>query len=215
VTDSEYVHYVLVIDRSGSMDVIREDTQGGIRAFIDKQMEGVDGNKRTVSMYQFDTVHDTLHDFALLEQAKGYVLTPRGGTALLDACGFAITKVGEKLAAMPEEKRPGYVMVVIATDGQENSSKEYTRAQVKEMIQRQQDEYGWRFTYIGANQDSFAEAGSIGIAAPSVLNYMSTGASTSSAWASAGASVSAGTTPTSTGIFYSSAQRDAAMGHQP
>jgi hypothetical protein len=99
---------------------------------------------------------------------------------------------------------------VIATDGQENSSREYTRAQVKEMIQHQQDVYGWRFTYIGANQDSFSEAGSIGIAAPSVLNYMSTSRSTSSAWASAGVAVSAGTMPTSVGIFYSDAQRQAA-----
>lgn len=211
MTDPEYVHYILIIDRSGSMQSIRDDTEGGIRAFIDKQMDGVDGNKRTVSLYQFDTVHDTVHNFDLLEKAKSYTLMPRGGTALLDACGFAITKVGEKLAAMPEEKRPGYVMVVIATDGQENSSREYTRAQVKEMIQHQQDRYDWRFTYIGANQDSFAEAGSIGIVAPSVLSYLSTSHSTNSAWASAGAAVSAGTAPTSIGIFYSDAQRAAAV----
>ena len=215
MADPEYVHYILIIDRSGSMNTIKTDTQGGIRAFIDKQLEGVDGSKRTVSLYQFDTEHDQVHDFGLLEKAKTYELVPRGGTALLDACGFAITKTGERLAAMPEDKRPGYVMVVIATDGQENSSREYTRAQVKEMIQHQRDKYDWRFTYIGANQDSFSEAGSIGIAAPSALNYMSTGRSTSSAWASAGAAVSAGTVATSTGIYYSAGQRDAAMASQP
>lgn len=208
MTDLGYVHYILIVDRSGSMQSIRTDTEGGIRAFVEKQLEGVDGSKRTVSLYQFDTEHDEVHNFALLEKAKDYTLAPRGGTALLDACGFAITKVGEKLAVMPEEQRPGYVMVVIATDGQENSSHEYTRQQVKDLIQHQQDKYDWRFTYIGANQDAFAEAGSIGIAAPSVLNYMSTSRSTGSAWASAGVSVSAGTVPTSTGIYYSQAQRD-------
>jgi uncharacterized protein YegL len=208
MTDKDYVHYVLIVDRSGSMESIRKDTEGGLHAFTDKQLEGVDGSKRTVSLYQFDTVHDTVHDFAPLEKVRDYKLHPRGGTALLDACGFAITKVGEKLAAMPEDRRPGYVMVVIATDGQENSSKEYTRAQVREMITRQQEKYDWRFTYIGANQDAFAEAGSIGIRGASVLTYYGTSRSTGTAWASAGASVSQGTVPTSTGIYYTDEQRE-------
>lgn len=211
MTDPGYVHYVLIIDRSGSMQTIREDAQGGLRAFIDKQLEGVDGSKRTVSLYQFDTEHEKVHDFDLLEKAKSYELLPRGGTALLDACGRAITEVGLKLSEMPEDKRPGYVMVVIVTDGKENSSRRFNRARVKEMIQHQTEKYDWRFTYIAANQDAFAEAGSIGIAAPSVLSWLGTGRSMDSAWASAGAAVSSGTVPTSTGIYYSNAQRDEAM----
>lgn len=207
MTDSTYVHYILIVDRSGSMHTIRKDTEGGIRAFVAKQLEGIGEAKRTVSLYQFDTEHDTVLDTEPLSKAADYVLSPRGGTALLDACGFAITKEGQKLAALPEDQRPGYVMVVIATDGQENSSREYTRAQVKEMIRHQQDAYDWRFTYIGANQDAFAEADSIGIAAPAVLSYLGTSRSTSTAWASAGVAVSHGTTPTSTGIYYTEQQR--------
>ena len=211
MTDSEYVHYIMIVDRSGSMRPIRKDSEGGIRAFIDKQLEGVDGSKRTVSFYQFDTEHDQLYDFDPLEKAKNYELNPRGGTALLDACGFAISQVGGKLAAMPEDKRPGYVMVVIVTDGGENSSTEYTRAQVKDMIEHQQSKYNWKFTYIGANQDAFAEAGSIGIISPSVLSWLGTGRSMNSAYAAAGAAVSMGTVSTNSVITYTTEQREDAM----
>src|SRR5579871_331243 len=138
VVDKEYVHFVFIVDRSGSMNTIRKDTEEGIHAFTEKMLEGVDASKRTASFYQFDTIHDRVWDFDLLEKVKDYKLEPRGGTALLDACGQAITEVGAKLAAMPERKRPGYVMVIIATDGEENSSKEYTKPQIKKMIEHQQ-----------------------------------------------------------------------------
>ena len=215
MTDPDYVHYILIIDRSGSMMRIASDAEGGIKSFITKQLEGVDGDKRTVSLYQFDTVHEKVYDFDLLKKAKNYKLLPRGGTALLDACGYAITQEGEKLALMVEEQRPGYVMVVIVTDGQENSSKEYTRAQVKEMTEHQQSKYGWRFTYLAANQDAFAEAASIGIAGPSVLSWLSTGRSISSTYDVLSASVSAGTTATASGIYYTAEQRDQVLKDTP
>jgi uncharacterized protein YegL len=210
MTDRDYVHYIMIIDRSGSMCNISKDMTGGIGTFIDKQLEGVDPDKRTVSFYQFDTVHDELHDFDKLEKAKGYVLSPRGGTALLDAVGTAITKVGERLAALPEDKRPGEVMVVIVTDGQENSSREYTRSKVKDLIQHQIDKYNWKFTYLGANQDSFAEAGAIGIPVAATLDYSATTRGTAGGWVSAANSVSAGTVSTTSRITYSEAQRDSA-----
>jgi len=212
MTDQDYVHYLFIVDRSGSMQSIKKDTEGGIRAFVGQQLEGAGGSRRTVSFYQFDTIHDCVYDFELLEKAETYSLMPRGGTALLDACGFAISQVGTKLARMPGKKRPGQVMVVIATDGEENSSREYTRAQVKEMIQHQQDKYGWKFTYVGANQDAFSEAGSIGIGWQGVLNYAPTARGTSSAWLTASAGVSMSTAPSSGNIFYSPQQRDEAMG---
>jgi uncharacterized protein YegL len=211
MTDAEYVHYIFIVDRSGSMNTIRKDTEEGIKAFIDKQLEGVDSSKRTVSFYQFDTEHECLHNFDLLEKAKDYKLEPRGSTALLDACGQAITNVGHSLKHMPEDQRPGYVMVIICTDGEENSSREYKKAEIKKMIQHQQDKYNWRFTYIGANQDAFTEARSLGISGQSVLNYTATSRSVGTAWATASAGTSAGTAPTSTGIFYTQDQQEAVM----
>jgi hypothetical protein len=98
-------------------------------------------------------------------------LEPRGNTALLDAVGRAIVETGERLRALPENERPGLVVFVIVTDGQENSSREYTKARVKEMIEHQQNVYKWQFTYLGANQDAFAEAGGMGIRLAGAAHY--------------------------------------------
>lgn len=212
MTDPNYVHYVMIIDRSGSMSLIREDMQGGLRSFTEKQLQGVNGNKRTVSFYQFDTQHERLWDFGLLRNVRNYELVPRGGTALLDACGQAITEVGRKLADLPEEKRPGYVMVIIVTDGQENSSKRYTRQEVRAMIEHQRDVYGWRFTYLGANQDAFAEGTSLGISTPSIMSWAGTSRSMNATYDVLAAAVSAGTTTTTSGIYYSTAQREYVSG---
>jgi hypothetical protein len=73
---------------------------------------------------------------------------------------------------MDEKDRPGLVIFVVMTDGHENSSKEFTKAQIKEMIERQQRDFSWHFTFLGANQDAFAEAGELGIHAAGAANYV-------------------------------------------
>ena len=188
MTNPNYTHYIIIVDRSGSMNRIKDDAQGGIRQFA-KEQDGL-GGMSTISLYQFDTQHEKVHDFALLSEVAGYELNPRGGTALLDACGFAITQEGERLAALDEDDRPGKVIVLIATDGQENASKEYTKAQVKELITRQQEQYGWAVSYIGANQDSFAEASSMGMPRLATMDYASSSVGTQSAYGSASAAAS-------------------------
>lgn len=207
MTNPDYRHYVLIIDRSGSMAKIREDAQGGIRQFVKDQ--GELPGQATLSLYQFDTEHDTVYDFADLKSAERYTLVPRGGTALLDAVGFAVTQVGEKLAAMPEDDRPGKVIVLIVTDGDENRSCEYARDQVKALLVQQQDAYGWQVTYIGANVDAFAEAGSLGIAPQSALSYAATSKGTSSSYAAASAAVTRSVLDSSVaGISYTSQERE-------
>lgn len=210
MTDQGYRHYVLVVDRSGSMVPIAEETQNGVRLFVSEQRE-IPG-RATLSLYQFDHEHDTVHDFAALRDVTPYTLVPRGNTALLDACGFAITKVGVKLDAMPEEERPGKVIVLIATDGQENFSREYTLAQVREMITRQREEYRWEFSYVGANQDSFAEARGMGIPTASTMDYADTNIGTRKAWAGASASAGRYAGPGGQSMFYTDEEREAAKG---
>lgn len=189
MTDQDYRHYVLIVDRSGSMETIKDDAQGGINQFV-KDQAALPG-KATLSLYQFDTEHEKVHDFTTLSEAgANYTLKPRGGTALLDACGFAITQEGEKLAKMLESQRPGKVIVLITTDGEENSSHEYTKDRVKKLITGQQDDYGWQFSYVGANQDAFAEAGGLGIAPGAALNYAASGIGTNNAYAAASAASS-------------------------
>ena len=84
-----------------------------------------------------------------------------------------MNETGERLATIAESDRPGLVIFVIVTDGEENSSKEFSKAQIKEKIAEQQSKYNWQFTFLGANQDAFAEAGGMGIHASGVANYKS------------------------------------------
>src|SRR5437763_7510428 len=72
---------------------------------------------------------------------------------------------------MPEEERPGTVIVAIVTDGLENASKEWQGFQVKELVEQQQRDYSWVFTYLGANQDAISVAHHIGINPSAALTY--------------------------------------------
>lgn len=152
---------VLIVDRSGSMASIKEDAQGGFNEFIEEQKK-LEGEAR-VTLIQFDTEIDTVYDNVNINEVKEYTLIPRSMTALLDAVGYTISKVGERLSNTPEEEKPSKVMVCIITDGQENSSKEYDRTKIKEMIEHQRTKYSWEFVFIGANVDAFSEAGSLGV----------------------------------------------------
>ena len=159
----------LVVDRSGSMSAIRSDAEGGVNEFIRTQAE--EPGEALLTLVQFDTEYDFVHRGAPIAEVPAYKLKPRGATALLDAVGRAINETGSRLAAMNEGDRPGLVIFVIMTDGLENSSVEFTKDRIKEMIQHQQDHYQWQFTFLGANQDAFAEAGAMGIHAAGAANY--------------------------------------------
>lgn len=170
MTDKNYTHLVLCVDRSGSMNKIREDAQGGINSLIEDQKK-LPG-KCTFALYQFDNYYDNPISPRDIKEVTDYKLEPRGGTALLDSAHRAIIDTGDYLRKMPEDKRPSRVMFVIITDGEENASREITRDKLKELITQQTDKYNWEFVYVGANVDAFAEAGSFGIA--SAVSYHST-----------------------------------------
>ena len=166
---SDLTDVTLVVDRSGSMDRIREDAEGGVNVFIKEQAK--QPGEALLSLVQFDTEYEFVHRGLPIQQVPPYTLVPRGSTALLDAVGRAINETGERLAKMAETDRPGLVVFVITTDGLENSSKEFSKAQIKEMIERQQSQYNWHFTFLGANQDAFAEAGDMGIGYAGAANF--------------------------------------------
>jgi len=147
----------------------REDAEGGVNAFIQQQAE--EQGAAVLTLVQFDTEYEILHRGVPIDEVPEYRLEPRGMTALLDAVGRAINETGIRLNGLKEADRPGLVIFVITTDGLENSSTEFTRAQIKEMIEHQQSKYGWHFTFLGANQDAFAEAGAMGMPAGAVANY--------------------------------------------
>ena len=150
---SDLTDITMVVDRSGSMDEIRSDAEGGVNAFIENQAK--EPGEALLTLVQFDAEYEFLCKGVPITQAPEFKLVPRGSTALLDAIGRAMIETGQRLEAMAEQDRPGLVIFVVMTDGQ--------KAKIKEMTQLQQETYSWHFTFLGADQDSFAEAQQMGI----------------------------------------------------
>ena len=159
----DYTAIAMIIDRSGSMNGIVDDTIGGVNTFIEKQKE-VDGDA-SVLMVQFDDKIETIHDFIDIQEVPELtsdVYYPRNSTSLLDAIGMTCTKLGKILSDLDESERPGKVIVAILTDGQENTSMEFNASQIKDMIKEQEEVYNWDFNFISADISSLDDARSWG-----------------------------------------------------
>lgn len=165
----DYTHIIFLIDRSGSMDIIKKDMEGGIKEFLAKQKE-LPG-KCTITAAQFDTDYDIIHSLKSINEVSGLTISPRGGTALIDSMVRLIKDAGRELANLPEEERPERVLFITITDGEENASKEFTNETLKELITEQETKYSWQFTYLGANQDSFGVARNMGVKFNKSMNY--------------------------------------------
>lgn len=169
MTDANLTHIYFLLDRSGSMQSIKSDTEGGFAAFVEEQKKS--GGECRVTLAQFDTLYDVVYRDRRLAEVPPLDLQPRGMTALLDAIGRLVTEAGAGLAALREHERPGTVVVAIMTDGLENSSKEWTHHAIKALIEQQERDYNWQFLYMGADQDAIEVGTSIGIAAQNSLTY--------------------------------------------
>lgn len=159
-----YTHISLVLDRSGSMQTMRDDAIGGFNAFLADQ-QAFPG-EATFTFAQFNDSYELIYPFANLQTVEPLTretFVPSGSTALLDAIGKCINETGKHLAAMPESARPEKVIFTILTDGQENSSRAFTLAQINSMITHQQEVYKWVFIFLAANQDAFTSATRLGV----------------------------------------------------
>lgn len=170
---------VFILDRSGSMQGLEKDTIGGFNSMIEKQKE-LEG-RCYVSTVLFDNETEVLHDRVELSRVplmtnKDYYV--RGCTALLDAVGGAIHHIGNIHKYARTEDVPEKTIFVITTDGMENASRKYSRGDIKRMIERQKEKYGWEFLFIGANIDAGLEAEKIGIDRNRSVNYSATCAGT-------------------------------------
>ena len=152
MTDSNKTLIVALLDRSGSMQDSKELTEDGWRELINAQRS--EPEYCEVTLAQFDTEYEVLYPPTAIAAVPEFVLVPRGGTALLDAAGVFITEVGERLAALPEDQRPGKVICLIMTDGMENSSRRWTWDALKALIIQQREVYGWKFIFLGADIDA-------------------------------------------------------------
>ncbi len=175
----DLIDITIVLDRSGSMEAVREDTIGGFDAFLEEQ-KAVPGDA-SLTLVQFDDKYEVLYEGKRLQDAPALstrTFVPRGSTALLDAIGRAVNATGARLAAQRESERAGKVLFVIMTDGEENASREFSSRQVFDMITHQREKYQWEVVFIGANQDAVATGASYGIPKANALNYAATPAGT-------------------------------------
>lgn len=159
-----YTHIVVVLDKSGSMEKVADDTIGGFNAFLEEQR--AKGGDATITLVLFDHTYQMVLDFVPLSEARPLTrqtYVPRGNTALLDAVGRTIDDLGKRLAAMAELDRPEKVVFAILTDGMENASSDYTYARVRQMVRHQTDVYKWEFIFLGVGIDAFAVGGSLGM----------------------------------------------------
>lgn len=155
---------VFILDRSGSMVHLTTDTIGGFNSMLEDQ-KSKEGDA-FVTTILFDNEYEILHDHLNIQEISPLTTEnyyARGSTALLDAIGKTIQAVGNRLNITPEEERPENVIFIITTDGMENSSLEYQKDTVKEMIEHQQEKYAWTFIFLGANMDAVTEASALGI----------------------------------------------------
>jgi len=165
---------VFILDRSGSMRGLEADTIGGFNSMIDRQK--LEDGEAYVSTILFDDKCEVLYDRIPMAQVpvmtdKDYYV--RGCTALLDALGGAVHHISTIHKYAREEDRPEKTLFVITTDGLENASCQYSYDKVRQMVERQQQRYGWEFLFIGANMDAIGEAGKFGIKANRAVNYVS------------------------------------------
>ena len=168
---NDLTELVFILDRSGSMEGLESDTIGGFNGLIDKQKK-VDG-KAFVTTVLFDNQQKTVHDrvdlaeVAPMTEKEYYV---GGSTALLDAVGDTVTHIEKIHKYVRPEDVPAHTMVVITTDGMENSSHRWRAADVKKLVEKKK-EGGWEFLFLGANIDAVSEAARFGIDADRAVRY--------------------------------------------
>lgn len=182
---SNLTHIIVVLDKSGSMNATLQDTIGGFNSFLESQLK-VPG-EATMSLCYFDTSTNIVYKSLPVKEVKprdnkNYI--PSGGTALLDAIALMIKSTGEDLNGMEENQKPEKVIFVIITDGEENSSKKYTREEVFKMITHQRDVYKWEFIFMGCYQDAIRNSHLLGIQAGNTLSYEGDSRGTNLAWES-------------------------------
>jgi len=204
----------VVLDRSGSMESVRQATIDGFNEFIEGQ-KNVPGDAN-VTLIQFDTENswELVFEGKPVKQAPKLTIEtykPRGGTPLHDALGHTIVDLGEKLSKIKEHDRPGKVIIVVMTDGLENSSTKYTSSKLAEMIKHQREVYKWEFVFLGANQDAILTGESLNIPRHSSMSYAANTPATANMMRSTSANIASYRSGQAQNVAYSSLDRTLAM----
>lgn len=187
----DLVELVFILDKSGSMLSLKNDTIGSYNSLLKEQKK--EKGECIVSTVLFNNKTHVLHDRVNIKDVD--LLTsedysPCGSTSLYDSVCETVDRIGKSLSETPEDERPPKVMVVIITDGQENSSVEFTAQNTKDRIEHQKNKYNWDFNFIGANIDTKLEASKIGIDGLSAMSYTASDIGTKAVYTSLSNSIS-------------------------
>lgn len=167
----DFTSIAIVLDESGSMQSTKQDAIGGFNSFLEEQKK-LPGFA-TLTLVKFNTGYSFVHNgmpLTTIPPLEDHDYQPGGGTALRDAIGRTIEGMGKRLDAMDENERPSKVIVVIISDGEENSSRIFSKHQINDMIELQEKVYKWQFVFIGSNQDAIASAADLSIPAAAALS---------------------------------------------
>ncbi len=182
--NNEYTHIAIVLDKSGSMGSTLTDTIGGFNTFLEDQKKSPGVACVTLATFS-DSVEFPQEGFIKeVPPLNMHSYRPMGNTALYNAIGQTIHRLGGKFENMAEPARPAKVLIAIITDGYENASREYTSKQVADMIEHQRIKYGWEFVFIGANQDAVVAAKGLNISADNAMTYAANAGGTKAAFGS-------------------------------
>ena len=163
---------VFILDRSGSMSGLENDTIGGFNSMIEKQKK--EEGEAYISTVLFDDKTEVLYDRVPVKKVKSMTdkqYFVRGCTALLDALGGAIHHISNIHKYAKDEDVPEKTLFIITTDGMENSSHKYNYEKVRKMVKKAKSKYGWEFLFLGANIDAIEVAGRFGVSADRAINY--------------------------------------------
>ncbi|MCS6960256.1 MAG: vWA domain-containing protein [Pseudanabaenaceae cyanobacterium SKYGB_i_bin29] len=183
----DYTHISIILDRTGSMQTIRDDVIRGFNTFLSEQQR--QGGNATLTLVQFDSQnpYEVIHHFKPIKDVpkldrKTYV--PRASTPLYDTIGRGINDLEQSLARLAAEGAPSKVMMVIITDGYENASQEFTRAQVAKMIREKQEKDRWEFIFLSATLESMQDVQQMGVSDDTSLIFASSSEGQQRMWTS-------------------------------
>lgn len=179
----DVVEIVCIVDRSGSMSSLQQDTIEAFNEFLEEQQ--AEPGKAALTLTLFNHEYDIVLNGVDIQAVKGLTkqtYSPAGMTALLDAVGRTVDSVKERIGKLAEDRRPEKVLFVILTDGYENSSKEYRLDRIKAQIAERQGTDGWKFLFLGANQDAWLTGGGMGVARGFTANFVADSSGTRSVY---------------------------------
>ncbi len=186
-------HLSVILDRTGSMESIRDDTIGGFNTFLEEQKK--QGGEATLTLVQFDTQdpYKVIHDFVPIRRVPALTretYVPRASTPLLDAIGRGINDLECRLSRLPKKERPAKVVMVIITDGQENSSREFRKDRIEKMIGEHEEKDDWQFVYLSADLSAIEDAADFGFQRRKAMLFDKSSRGTTRVWASVSQKIS-------------------------